>query len=186
VWLSGSLPQEVFRRCEIWEMVKGHKKLHILNVGVGEGFCTKYLAKNHIVDGLDISNQALATVANCARFATTDAAKLVDAEYDVIIHHLVSQHMSHEDFCSQVQVLLPKLRPTGLLAVQFAMKTSDLTFSTSSCEPELQMGGGIIRSREFITSLIEKAGGSVARYFVKESWKGTDTTYGVIHVVKSG
>ena len=149
LWISGTPPKEIYERLNIKKLV-GVKGLSILNVGVGEGYCEMDLVeKGHLVDALDVCNSAISKVHDFIRQGYLAAQDLPSRSYDLIIHHLVAQHMTHEDLREQLIHLLRALKGDGLLAMQFASSQSNADLVVSDFEEQVVMSGGVLRSKDF-------------------------------------
>ena len=182
LWLSGTPPSEVFERLKISECLK-KRHLNILNVGVGEGYCTSALAKlGHYVDVLDISLNALANVENFTENQFVSSSDLSSGKYDLILHHLVAQHMSHQDLSTQLRHLVGSLNSEGLIALQFVSSSKNDQFITEDDDLSAQMHGGVFRSTQFITKIVESCGGIVNNVHTMESWHNSDAVFQTIHV----
>jgi len=184
LWLSGTPPFEVFERLQISERLK-KKNLRILNVGVGEGYCTSALHQlGHCVDALDISFNALTNVEDYTENQFVDASDLSDQKYDLILHHLVAQHMSHSDLSNQLGNLFRSLKSDGLLALQFVSNSKNGNFVTADDSPSIQMHGGVFRSSQFMTEMITGCGGNVINVYKMESWENSDKLFQTVHAQK--
>ena len=181
LWLSGTPPLEVFERLKISEILK-KKNLRILNVGVGEGYCTSALSQlGHYVDALDISLNALTNVEDYTENQFVDASDLSDQKYDLILHHLVAQHMSHSDLSNQLRNLIRSLKAGGLLALQFVSSSKNENFITADDDLSIQMHGGVFRSSQFMTEMVRGCGGNVIDVYKMESWEKSDTLFQTVH-----
>jgi 2-polyprenyl-3-methyl-5-hydroxy-6-metoxy-1,4-benzoquinol methylase len=181
-WLSGTPPLEVFERLKIQDHLKiGNRS--ILNVGVGEGYCTYALSKQgNTVDALDISSNALANVANFTEYQFLDAANLDAKKYDLILHHLVSQHMSHVNLSAQLSHLIRSQKVDGILALQFVSSSKNEMFVTEDDDISAQMHGGVFRSTQFLDEMIKGCGGRLINVFKTESWENSEAVFHTVHV----
>lgn len=183
LWISGTPPKEIYERLNI-ENLLSVGGLSILNVGVGEGYCEMDLVeRGHLLDALDICDSAISKVDSYIRHGYLAAQNLPSQSYDLILHHLVAQHMSHEDLREQLRHLLRSLKRDGLLAMQFASSQSKSDLVVSDGDEHIVMSGGILRSKKFMTELIESCEGSVAGLFDREAWANSDCLYISVHVV---
>ncbi len=188
LWLTGSEPREVFRRLGIEERLFGTQvsELEILNVGVGEGYCTRYLSEHGaVVDCLDISEVALKRVRPFSRqrFLTVDDC--ASNSYDLIIHHLVAQHMSHIDLQRQMAGLIRALKPQGILAIQYAGSAHDDSLTTWDPDERMCKTGGVLRSNAFFSELVTKAGGKVENMTYAETNLRYGSRFAVAHIVRA-
>lgn len=121
LWLTGSYLNGVWSPMNLMNKLKSY--IRILNIGVGLGRETMELKeKNVIVDVLDISETALNRVKNITRnqFLSENLNTLPVNEYDVIVSHLVTQHMSDNDLNEQLKYVIPSLNENGVFGMQFA------------------------------------------------------------------
>lgn len=184
LWISGTPPREIYTRLNISEVVS-RDKLSILNVGVGEGYCEVDLTnKGHSVDSLDISRSALMRVRNYVREGFLSAHDLQSNRYDLIIHHLVAQHMSCKDLEVQVTQLVRSLSRTGVIALQFASSQSDHTLTTSNQSESVLMQGGVLRSKTSIKGIANVSLGKLENFFDNENWSHSDCRFVTAHIVK--
>jgi glycosyltransferase involved in cell wall biosynthesis len=159
LWLTGTDPDWLFDYYGLESLIKdSNKKLKILNVGVGRGGCTKELAKNgHIVSALDISSAALEKVAGFVQqtYLANDIKTLPTSEFDLIIHHLVAQHMSIVDLELQVETLISSLSQNGMLCMQIASYQKNDRNDLGDGKMECMMGA-VGRSEEAIKTLFDR------------------------------
>ena len=184
LWLSGTPPWEVFERLKVLEYLE-QRNLRILNVGVGEGYCTSALTQQgHHLDALDISLNALKNVASVTENQFVNASDLSDKKYDLILHHLVAQHMSHNDLSTQLRHLIRSLNNDGLLALQFVSSCENDQLVTEDDGLSAQMHGGVLRSTQFMSEMTRGCGGNVINVYQMESWQNSDAVFKTIHVNK--
>lgn len=185
LWISGTPPKEIYERLNIKELIDT-KGLSILNVGVGEGYCERDLVeRGHLVDALDVCDSAIIKVVGFVRQGYLASQDLPGMSYDLIIHHLVAQHMTHDNLRDQLTHLLRALKRDGLLAMQFASSQSNSDLVVSDVQKEVVMSGGILRSKDFMKDLIENCEGSVVELFDREAWTNSDCLYVSAHIVAS-
>lgn len=185
LWISGTPPKEIYARLNVSRFLS-HDKLLILNVGVGEGYCEVDLTnKGHFVDSLDISPSALFRVRKYVREGFLSAHDLPSNRYDLIIHHLVAQHMSCKDLEVQVAQLVRSLNPTGVIALQFASSQSDHTLITSNQSESVLMQGGVLRSQTSIQRITDRSLGIVEAFFDNENWSHSDCRFVTAHIVRN-
>jgi len=159
LWLTGTDPDWLFNFYDLNALIKDrNRKLKILNVGVGRGGCTKELAKNgHLVSALDISSAALEKVAKYVQqtYLANDVKTLPTSEFDLIIHHLVAQHMSIDDLKLQVESLISSLAKNGMLCMQIASYQKNDRNDSGDGKMECMMGA-VGRSEEAIKILFDR------------------------------
>lgn len=185
LWISGTPPKEIYERLNIKELIDT-KGLSILNVGVGEGYCERDLVeRGHLVDALDVCDSAISKVDVYIGKGFLFAQDLPTRSYDLVLHHLVAQHMTHKNLREQLVHLLRALKPDGLLAMQFASCQSNAELVVSDIQERVVMSGGVLRSKAFMKDLVESCEGSVIGLFDKEAWTNSDCLYVSAHIVTS-
>lgn len=157
LWLTGSDPSEVLERLgvssEILQASTHSENAKVLDVGVGEGLMSNFLTRHNLYhDCLDISANALTKVGNTCRNTFLDASDLVSETYDLIMHHLVAQHMSHSNLTDQLRHLVRSLRSDGMLRLQYST-TSQLILEGDDSENQ-QKTGAVNRNPEWFRSAV--------------------------------
>ena len=156
----------------------------ILEVGIGLGHAVREMeAHGCEVHVMDICQRAIETVQNVVArsYLHRDAHQLPSDYFDVIMHHLVTQHMSEADLRWQLPHVIRSLKASGKLHIQWAGSDvpgeNDLRESIVGEEglPDVQntpsmMGGRMCRSEEHAIELIEHAGGRVVRVTDRRKW----------------
>jgi SAM-dependent methyltransferase len=158
-YLSGYSGKNTWRYLEL----KGHVQAAscVLNVGVGTGRCTRDLAElGKEVHALDITQGALDGVAGAIECGYLKPADLPDSRFDLVISHLVAQHMNDVDLMDQVKHVLRSLVPGGCFAIQFASPVDPVPYSETLSQ---QRAGTVRRTPEHMLRLIETMGGKVVR-----------------------
>ena len=184
LWISGTPPREIYERLKV-EKLLAAGSLSILNVGVGEGYCECYLTKKkHLVVSLDISLVALNRVMKVVGAGFVSANLLPLNKYDLILHHLVAQHMTHKDLGSQLSNLINSLKDDGLVAMQFASSSTDKNFVQSDADTAVVMSGGVLRSKKFIEDIVKQSGGKALAFYENEIWANSDCQYISVHISK--
>lgn len=184
LWLTGSDPSEVLGRLgvndAILELRNDLGEPRVLDVGVGEGLMSKFLSQNSVShDSLDISSHALNKVGSNCRHTFLSGSDLPDETYDVIMHHLVAQHMSHQDLSDQLTELLRALRPGGTLALQYSA-TQDLTLQEDDSESHQKMGA-VTRNPNWFSEYIENSNQCVIESDTETDTFG-DITFRVVRI----
>jgi hypothetical protein len=114
-WTSGT-PFDYIRG--VFRLPKDLTNLKALVIGVGQGNeLHGFRDAGAIVSGLDIAEAAR------ERFATEFpmyTEETLSGTFDVMVMHLVAQHMSNAQLARLLGTLSPHLSPDGLLHVQFA------------------------------------------------------------------
>jgi len=99
----------------------------VLYVGVGTGTALKQLHElGCIIHSLDIAENARSKAEPYSRFwLESEFENMPDDSFDVIIHHLVAQHLSNHQLERHVSNAIRCLKPTGILAMQYAYNIDD-------------------------------------------------------------
>jgi len=174
--------------------------VRVLEVGVGLGVAAREAAlRGSVVSALDICPRALETVADVTEkgYLHRDADLLPSDSFDLITHHLVTQHMSDTDLRWQLPHVIRSLKSTGRLHIQWAGSNvpgeNDLAESIVGEEgdPDLQntpsmMGGRMCRSEAHALHLIEEAGGRLVRITDRRSWPQFSSSWFSMMVMKAG
>ena len=137
----------------------------ILNVGVGTGRCTKDLKDKGVKElhVLDITDAAIEKVKDIAVGYTTPQ-DLPDNKFDLIISHLVVQHINDEELLFHLGHYLRSLKNAGFAALQFRDTLEDKggqSFIT-------QRSGRVCRSQLDMRNLIDKVGGKILKWLKTE------------------
>jgi 2-polyprenyl-3-methyl-5-hydroxy-6-metoxy-1,4-benzoquinol methylase len=159
-WLTGSSLTQVKENLNISDLID-NRKLVILEVGVGLGYCTKDLAKKHKVDALDISLKALKNVEKYCQQTYSASEKMQSNKYDLIIVHLVIQHMSDKSLKTLMIDLIRTLKPKGLLAIQNIVRFDNNTYTDLDVNLEKEKAGNMVRSLTYMTKVVTGSGGIV-------------------------
>ncbi len=160
-YLTGSKGPEVWERLNITDRI--YSGALVLNIGVGLGYCTEELVKKGcVVHALDISEVALDRVRDIVveTWLPNQLAELPADTFDLVISHLVTQHMNDEDLLEQLGAVVRSLKPEGIFAMQFAYSLNGKYDLFKPTMPVVK-SGGICRSLVKMNSLIEKACGRI-------------------------
>lgn len=156
----------------------------ILEIGVGTGNLCKYLVQNEcIVDSLDICEEALSKIRGIARntFLAHGKYVLPDSEYDLVVSHLVSQHMNDIDLSYQIKQVLRALKPNGTMAMQFAYAVDGSSDqSLNACKT-----GGVCRSLEHMSKLVQQSGGKISWSYKSQELTAWGTGWFNIHIKRA-
>jgi 2-polyprenyl-3-methyl-5-hydroxy-6-metoxy-1,4-benzoquinol methylase len=161
LWLTGTDPGWLFDYHDINDVLSSKQpKLKILNVGVGKGTCTKALYDTgHEIYALDISETALENISKYVEksYLASSPSDLPTEYFDLVIHHLVSQHMSILDLREQSKHLARSLKIGGILSMQTATfedaKRNDVNDSPRNCKK-----GSVGRSEKEIRNIFNIEG----------------------------
>lgn len=108
------------------------------------------------VSGLDISSNARDRFKNLGVMYDWNT---LEGTYDLIIMHLVAQHMSDKSLSSSLEKLTRCLKTRGILKIQFAGLLNGKYGAVNHEESEVNLkGGGRVRSILEIINLHKEAG----------------------------
>lgn len=172
----------------------------ILEVGVGLGSATRALYRRGCeVSCLDISEKALASVLSLTKagYLHAEADRLPSGHFALVIHHLVTQHMSDDDLRWQLPHLVRSLSPAGRMTIQWASSEiagendNQNAFLGEDWEPGVLtgpslMGGRMVRSPEKAVRMIADAGGSVVEVKQIASWPDCKMVWFRTNVARNG
>ena len=114
-WTSGTNWDHIKAVFQIESSLEG-KSLLVIGVGQGQELVSA-LKDGAKVSGLDISSNARDLFKNLGDMYDWETLK---GTYDLIIMHLVAQHMSDKSLNSSLEKLTRHLKPGGILKIQFA------------------------------------------------------------------
>jgi len=161
-WLSGTNPQKIWESLKIAHLII--PGTIVLNIGVGLGYDTFELAKHGcIIDALDISETALARVMIVVSriWLTSQIQDLPPNTYDLVISHLVAQHMSNQDLSEQITHVIRSLKSSGVFAIQFAYPLNGKIDILNEDELHIK-SGAVVRTMDMFKEMVLKAGGRIA------------------------
>ena len=186
-WLSGYHLSDLIDYMNIEGHLKSGNK--ILEIGIGFGYCTQELVdRGLLVDVLDISEKALERVKFITQnqFLTTDLEHLPKRKYDLVLSHLVTQHMNDRDLSKQIKYVLQSLKKDGIFAMQFAfLEDIDYQAEHETLQTiERQQGGGVIRSLECIQELVNKNNGYISWVSDVRNFDHTIAKWQYVHIKK--
>lgn len=163
-WLAGSTLKEVLENLELKDY--DFKNKIVLEIGVGLGICTKELSYMCLIDVYDISETAIKRVKDYIRKGFIENVNdLPKNQYDLVISHLVSQHMNNDDLERQLKQVIPSLKKNGLFAMQFAYPIENINDNNESIE-NCQLGE-VKRTLNYMKELIKNNEGIVEESFNK-------------------
>lgn len=160
--LTGAKPDAILKFLKLNKETIANAK-SCLVIGVGFGHETRYLADLGMkVSVLDISKKALERVRDITvnQYLPSQLESIPDNSFDLIISHLVTQHMSNEGLEEQVQNCIRSLKPEGIFAMQFASKRKDVAYSTK-VTVQKQKDGLMSRSMPYMKNLVRESDGKV-------------------------
>jgi len=189
-FLSNSKMIDVWTNLNIIDLLKPNIK--ILNIGVGTGEETNKLFKHDvIIDVLDISEIALNKVKKITRnqYLESNIENLPINEYDIVVSHLVAQHMDDEDIDTQVKCVLRSLSPNGIFAMQFAFIDDNVDNSLNILE-KMWSGknnkerGLMCRTVSEMDSIIKKRDGYISWISEEITFSSMPMKWYYIHIKK--
>ena len=157
-----------------------------MNVGVGKGTCTKALYETgHEIYALDISEIALNNISKFVKetYQASNLSSLPTQYFDLILHHLVAQHMSIYDLREQSRYLVQSLKPGGILCMQIATyednKRNDRNDSPKNCKK-----GSVGRSEQEIREIFNVRGVSITELTLTDTFPRYGSAWFRVKVTK--
>lgn len=153
-WITGSQPEDELRNLQFSEIENLVQK--ILIVGVGSGETANYLhLAGYSVSVLDISEVALRHVnQSVIKYSTSDYLKIPPNEFDLVLHHLVAQHMINSDLIDQLEVLYRSLKKGGEIRIQLASSLVEARNDLKVTFEDIKKGS-VLRSERAIVDLAQ-------------------------------
>ena len=155
-----------------------------MEVGVGLGYCTHELSKRHKIDALDISLKALKNVEKYCQKTYATSEKIQSNKYDLIIVHLVIQHMSNNSLRTLLIDLIRSLKPNGLCAIQSIVKMDNYDYTDLDLNLDKEKAGNMVRSLNYMTEITTKGGGIVKSSAYTSIYETQNVQNLIIHVTK--
>lgn len=153
----------VARDLELWELFGPEKRL--LNIGIGRGSCVRGFSNaGCIVDTLDISEHSLECVKDVVRkhYLVSNIEELPENHYNLIVSHLVVQHMNYSDMCEQLPYIIRSLKENGVFAMQFLEWGEEAIYPNDSyIDERMEVVPNKGRTIGFMADIINEAGGKV-------------------------
>ncbi len=153
-WITGSQPEDELRNLQFSEIENSVQ--NILIVGVGSGRTANYLYHaGYSVSVLDISEVALRKVDHgVVKYLTSDYMKIPQNEFDLVLHHLVAQHMTNSDLIDQLEVLYRSLKKEGEIRIQLASSLVEAKNDLKVTFRDVKRGS-VLRSEQSIVDLAQ-------------------------------
>ena len=162
MWLAGSHLQEVLLSLDIKAVkVNGNT----LVIGVGLGYEVKELREfTTMVDVLDISEVAIERVKDIihAGYLAKEIWKLPISRYDLVISHLVAQHMNDMDFKKQLELVIRSLKADGVYGLQIAFDPQDKRSWKDVQSMDSQKTGYVFRQLLDVNDMVTTFGGFIS------------------------
>lgn len=157
-YLTGSSFQSIDNFLDIYHLVEASRS--VLNIGVGNGRCTNDLLRLvHDVSVLDIVDVAVAKL-RLPVVSYTDPKDLPSDAYDMVLCHLVVQHMADVDLYPLLRHALCSLKEDGVLTIQFAAPPMSEIYVE---DLERQKAGLVRRTPEHFMRMVNAMGGTIIR-----------------------
>jgi len=143
----------------------------VLEIGIGFGYCVRgFYNAGCRVWAMDICKEAFNCVDDIIEesYLHENADKLPENFFDLIMCHVVTQHMSESDILYQFPHVIRSIKSDGVFMVQFA--DSDIAEENNISETVLgepadnkvtMLGGRMVRTPDYAKQLIEQCGGEV-------------------------
>lgn len=182
LYLTGSHLKDVLQSLNIKAVKIGGNTLVI---GVGLGYEVQELREfTPFVDVLDISYFALERVKDITRnqYLASELIKMPADYYDLVISHLVTQHMSDMALSSQLIWVIKALKKTGIFAMQLALLPGDKRKWHEIQNIESQKTGYVFRSLLEMQDMVNSSSGYISATFPEKSFDHTDIKHQFIHI----
>ena len=139
----------------------------VLCIGVGDGLQVRDMveAGAREVHAADISERALDNVRQWVRRSFLHGCfdQMPSDYYDVVVSHLVAQHINNEALEHHLSNVIRALRATGTFYLQSAFSlVGNEDHPDSEITRGMQESGSVYRSYQFIDSIVAKHGGRIA------------------------
>jgi len=189
-FLTGHQGPEVWQHLQVRDMLA--PGLNVLNIGVGQGHCTRNLAGLGCrVAVLDISPLALEKVreATWAGYLAGNLEKtpseggLPENSFDLALSFLVTQHMEHTGLEQQLKAVICALKPEGIFAIQYAFPLDPQTYPADDI-PDRCKVGGVVRTPEVFEDMVRRAGGHTERHWEHSRYPQYDIGWCIAHIRK--
>ncbi|HPV97921.1 MAG TPA: class I SAM-dependent methyltransferase [Spirochaetota bacterium] len=135
-------------------------KMKVLEIGVGLGYCTRYIANMGIeIHCVDIAQAALNRVKDIAKtYLAENIGNLPENYFDRALSLCVTQHIDDAELKKQLGAVIKSLREDGIFAMQFSFPF----YGARKEQSEAAMQNGeCARPIETMYEMIEAAGGKV-------------------------
>ncbi len=183
-YLTGHQGPDVWGYLDVRQMLEPGTA--VLNIGVGQGHCTRNLAAlGCVVSVLDISPLALGKVKDVvsAGYLARELDLLPDDSFDVALSFLVVQHMEHAALKAQLAAVFRALKPSGLFALQYAFPLAK-DAPTIEDSPERCKVGGVVRRTEDMEKEAMEVGFAVRRSWVHSEYPQYGSGWRILHLEK--
>lgn len=166
--LTGTQLGELLNYFRLNKKIK--KDMHVLNIGVGLGHCTRGLANRCKVSALDICQGAVDKVssATVAGYIHENLDQLPQDSFDMAISLLVTAHMPEADLVQQLTHVIRALKPDGKFYCQFSAEDNEaennIPLRTVSFQKDPSVPASVQknnRTMEYAKLLVDMCGGKV-------------------------
>jgi SAM-dependent methyltransferase len=189
---SGSFYVSDYGGPSLWKQLNISDRIirgkRVLEIGVGDGSDVRELrAKGLEVHVLDITPAALQKVASITQgqWIASRIELLPEAEFDVAISHLVTQHLSNEVLARQIKFVLRSLKPRGVFAMQFADHIEGVKDEFFSEDLSLQQIGAVNRNVRMMQEIVRTAGGKITWLSRPQNFPDQKVRWFNIHIKKN-
>lgn len=182
MFLAGSSFDDVMNDLNIPEI---HTDTNVLLIGVGMGYELHGLYEiTKKIDVMDISKVALERSAHLSRnqFMTSEITELIQYKYDLVISHLVTQHMTDCDLELQLYHVIRALKYNGVFAMQFATDHDEKRSSYLIHSIESQKAGTVFRSLKEIEKYVDENSGYIDWVSPEKKFDHTPIVHQFVHI----
>jgi len=152
---------------------------NVLYVGVGTGSALEQLHElGCVVHSLDIAENARPKAELYSQFwLESDFENIPDEFFDIVIHHLVAQHLSNRQLERHFNNAIRCLKPTGILAMQYAYSLDGRELDVCDC----QMTYSSTRNKATIKKMVSQNGGTISLHKDVEEYPEYKMGWRIIH-----
>lgn len=163
--------------------VSVNEVMNVLEIGVGLGYCTRYLShKGANLHCVDIAQTALNRVKDIAKgYLADNIGQLPSDHFDLALSMCVTQHINDEMLEKQLTEVIRALRTDGVYAMQFSFPFHGAR--TEQSETEMQ-NGECARPIEKMYAMIEAAGGNVKMANIMGVYPQFKSGWCLVHIGK--
>lgn len=183
--LTGSSPEDELGNLRAMRFVQ--EGARVLNIGVGMGHTTEFL----LGSGCEVSVHDIAAVAmepfkgRAQTYLPEELPLLPTRYFDLVLSHLVMQHMNDEALVPQIRHVIRSLGKDGIFAFQFATGW-DQTRKTFRFSEEVHEALPYCRTLGWMSDIVEAAGGVIVFAELAANFEKYKFAWYVAHVVAQG
>jgi len=157
--------------------------MNVLEIGVGLGYCTRYIAnKGAKVSCVDIAQAALNRVKDIATvYLAENIGKLPADNFDLAISMCVTQHIDDASLAAQLKEVFRSMKAGAIFAMQYSFPFSGQPMRDGY---DAMANGEVNRPIEHIYAMVDAAGGKVNDSRIMGIYPQYKSGWGLLHMVK--